>query len=249
LLGVGFLTKLTVYPLAGVVLVAILLRVRQDGASSGHVLRRAALVFAIAIAIAAPFWLRNLTTYGGTDFLAQAAHDRVVVGQPQTADYVAERGVAGWLSDAAQTTFRSFWGQFGWMGVPMTGTIYAALLAFTLAAMLGALLALLRAVRTWTPSQHHVFWTLLVAVALVFGAHVYNNLRFVQFKGRYLYPALIPFALAIGVGIAFWADWLGRRIGGPTRTRIAPTAMLLFALVMLAFAVYALYRIILPALA
>jgi hypothetical protein len=248
LLGIGFVTKLTVYPLAGVALVAILLRARQDSAPFGHILRRSALVFGIAVAIAAPFWLRNLSTYGGTDFLAQAAHDRVVVGQAQTGDYVEKRGVGGWLADAAQITFQSFWGQFGWMGVPMTGTIYSALLAFTLAVLLGAALALWQGDKLWTPPQHHVFWMLLTAVVLVFGAHVYYNLRFVQFQGRYLYPALIPFALVVSVGVAFWADWLGARIGGPIRVRIVPAVQSLFALAMLAFAVYALYRIILPAL-
>lgn len=248
LLGIGFLTKLTVYPLAGAVLVAVLLRARRDRASTGRTLRQVVIVFGIAVLVALPFWLRNLSTYGGTDFLAQAAHDRVVVGQPQTGDYVARRGLGGWLADAAQITFQSFWGQFGWMGVPMSGTIYTILLALTLVVLLGAVIALVRGVRAWTADQHHVFWLLFTAFALVFGAHVYYNLRFVQFQGRYLYPALIPIALAFSAGVTGWGDVLAARIGGPIRARIAPAVVLLFALAMLGFAAYALFRIILPAL-
>ncbi|MCC7208216.1 MAG: glycosyltransferase family 39 protein [Anaerolineae bacterium] len=249
LLGIGFLTKLTVYPLAGAALATVLLRARRDRASVGRTLRRLVIVFGVAALIAAPFWLRNLSAYGGTDFLAQAAHDRVVVGQPQTGDYVARRGLGGWLADAAQITFQSFWGQFGWMGVPMSATIYTVLLALTLVVLLGAALAFVRGVRTWTADQHHVFWLLFTASALVFGAHVYYNLRFVQFQGRYLYPALIPIALAVSLGVTTWADVLAARIGGPNRARIAPALASLFALAMLGFAVYALFRIILPALA
>ena len=242
LLGLAFITKLTVYPMAGVIAVAILLRARDDRAPLRMSLARLVGAFALATLIGLPFWARNVQTYGWPDFLAQAAHDDVVVGQPQTAGYIAAQGTGAWLGDAARITFQSFWGQFGWMGVPMTGTIYLALAGFSVVVTVGALAGFAGARRSMRADQHHALIVLAVSALLTFGAFAYYNLRFVQFQGRYLFPALIPIALCAAFGLAWWAGRTGRRV-------FVPISMIALVVGMAAFALYVLYRIILPALA
>jgi 4-amino-4-deoxy-L-arabinose transferase-like glycosyltransferase len=242
LLGLAFITKLTVYPMAGVIAVAILLRGRERRAPLRAVLTRLVGAFALAALIGLPFWIGNVQTYGWPDFLAQAAHDRVVVGQPQTAGYIEAHGLGGWLADGARITFQSFWGQFGWMGVPMTGPIYLALAGFSGVVTVGALAGFIGARRSMRTDQYHALIVLATGVLLTFGAFAYYNLRFVQFQGRYLFPALIPIALCGAYGLAWWAGQTGRRV-------FVPISMIALAVGMAAFALYALYRIILPALA
>jgi hypothetical protein len=65
------------------------------------------------------------------------AHDTVVVGQLRTAEQIAQLGFGDYLGSAAQITFNSFWGQFGWMGVPMYTWAYAYALALLVLAALG----------------------------------------------------------------------------------------------------------------
>jgi hypothetical protein len=181
---------------------------------------------------------------------SQKTHDTIVVGQLRVEDYIAgrdlnppvARGVDGWLRDGVQVTFQSFWGQFGWMGVPMTRNIYLVLLVFTGFVVVGAVMALARFRRALTPPQ----WSALILLAAVglmaFVETVAYNLKFVQFQGRYLYPGLIPMALFVAVGLAGWAALIARRLP------LARWAIVGVVCVFAALDVYALFRIILPAL-
>src|SRR5260221_78723 len=77
LLGLACLTKITAMAPVGIVIVlTLLIRARRDRWSLAHLVREAAWIALPALLMAIPFWLRNLSTYGGLDFLAQAAHDR-----------------------------------------------------------------------------------------------------------------------------------------------------------------------------
>jgi 4-amino-4-deoxy-L-arabinose transferase-like glycosyltransferase len=243
LLGLAFLTKLTIYPLIAVIGVTLLLRHRRDVPA---LLRTGVLVAVPALLLGSLLWLRNLGVYGGVDVLAQAAHDRVVTGQPQTTAWVARRGVDGWLSDALQTTFRSFWGQFGWMGVPMTDGIYALLLGFTLFVISGAALWFWRVRLGLLPSQWQALLVFALTSVLALSALIYWNLKFVQFQGRYLYPGLIGIAVFAAAGVMSWISLIAANRSGWRRLYwLAPLAMFAFA----ALDVYALFRIILPQLA
>jgi len=66
-------------------------------------------------------------------------HDQVAAGQLTTQQFLAQYGAARWARDLVVTTFQSFWGQFGWMGVPLPERVYAAL--GILSALVGAGLA------------------------------------------------------------------------------------------------------------
>ena len=131
-MGLGFLTKVSTFLLGPVIALAILLRWWREADRRWAGLIRALALFLIpALIVGALWWLRNIGLYGWPDFLGLGRHDAVVVGQPRTADWIAREGVGSWLSLGVRTTFDSFWGQFGWMGVPMPDWIYALLLAFS----------------------------------------------------------------------------------------------------------------------
>ncbi len=188
----------------------------------------------IAIIIAAPWWLRNMQTYGGFDLLGLGRHNEIVIGQPTTAQWVAQKGLNGWLLDLFQITFQSYWAQFGWMSIVIDRRFYLVFLAFTL---ISTILFFV----WWAQRKNAVNTsrglTLLAALgAMTVLAFVWYNLQFVQFQGRYLYPALIPLAVAFALG---WHQAL-RRFGAQR--------WLWFAL-LLGFAVldlYLLLRVILP---
>lgn len=151
------------------------------------------------------WWGRNIAVYGFPDFLGLREHDAVVVGQLRTADYIADIGTTQYIETALQTTVTSFYGQFGWMGIPLFSVspwIQAALVGVTLLGLGAAAFRAfsgqgeVRAARgTWT-----VFGlTALLSVLMV----IYYNTSFVQFQGRYAYPLLIPLAVTVALGLDF----------------------------------------------
>ncbi|MGH2537260.1 MAG: DUF2142 domain-containing protein [Candidatus Promineifilaceae bacterium] len=248
LLGLGFLTKATVYPLAAVVALALYYLGRPRAQA-----RAGLVVFGLAAALGALWWLRNVAVYQAPDLLGIGAHNAVVTGQPRTAEWLARLGPAGYLAAFGRTTFQSFWGQFGWMGVPMPAWVYAALLLFSVLTLAGLALRIGRP-RTYRrpeldanpgrlPGRPALIIVLLATFLLSLLLYLGYNLTFVQHQGRYLFPALIPVALAVAAGwdrllaplalgrpgwYAFWAGGLALGLAG--------------------LDLLALYRFILPAL-
>jgi hypothetical protein len=98
------------------------------------------IVFVPAFALGALWWGRNVVVYGGLDLLGKAAHDSVVVGQPRTAEWIGLYGLGGTIGRFVRTTFTSFWGQFGWMALPVQGWAFWLPLALSLLAVAGLLL-------------------------------------------------------------------------------------------------------------
>jgi hypothetical protein len=243
LVGLAFLTKLTAYPLVAVVGVTVLLRAGMERWGMSRVIGQAAWVLIPALLLGSLWWLRNLSVYGGFDVLAQVAHDRVVVGQPTTADYIAANGQAAWARFIAQTTFNSFWGQFGWMGVPMTERIYSSLGVVSAALIVGAGINLVRGWPGLTTPQRLALAVFALLTSLAMAAHLYYNLKFIQPQGRYLYPALIPVGALAAAGVAGWVSF----VAGRWPLLRWATAVLMGS--MAAFALYVLLRILVPALA
>jgi 4-amino-4-deoxy-L-arabinose transferase-like glycosyltransferase len=233
LLGLGLITKATVYVVAiPLALITLLFDERRPALLA----RRAAAVFGPALLLALPWYVRNVALYGWPDLLGKLNHDAIVAGQLRTADYLAQAGWAAYLGDFATTSFHSFWGQFGWMAVPMDGRTYLALGLLSALAVAGLILpgtsTILRAdltdfpkpVRSHGPkfegtAGDKVAWLagLWVIFTLLF-IYVYYNLSFVQFQGRYLFPALAPIGLFATLGLREilsrrWA-WLGAGLCG-----------------------------------
>ena len=253
-LGLGFLTKLTAYPMAGLIAVALLLVTRRHGWTVPRFVTAAAQVYVPAISLGSLWWVRNLVVYGGLDFLATTKHDSIVVGQLRTAEALARWGVPLYLHNFFQTTFQSFWGQFGWMGVVMDQRVYLALLVYSaglLVGWAGAVMAFRRAGGQLRPEQRDWLALLALAVGLAGLVYLYYNLTFVQFQGRYLYPALPVLALGAALALRQWARWLTAWMptGQAGRRRLAVWALPLVPIaLMAALDLFALYRFILPAL-
>ena len=79
---------------------------------------------------------------------------------------------------------------------------------------------------------------------LTLGVHLVYNLTFVQHQGRYLFPALIPIALGLSVGLGLWVRPLRNR--RPNAVYIIPLGL---GLALIILDLYALFRVIVPALA
>jgi hypothetical protein len=108
----------------------------------------------------------------------------------------------GW--DLARIFFASFWGQFGWMSLPLVGATpwEGALALVCLGGMLGTL--------GWLASPHCAWWQrravgvllLVVACEMLFpllNAYTQPRSQAIQ-QGRYLFPALAPLALLLTLG-------------------------------------------------
>jgi hypothetical protein len=245
-LGIGFLTKLTVFIMVPVIILAIFQKFRGHWPS---ILRSGAFVFVPALLLGGILWVRNMFVYGFLDPLGILAHDAVVLGQPRTAEWFTIYGVGETMQRFITTTFRSFWGQFGWMGVLMDPRIYQILLGFSIIVIVGFLWQWVdrsrrRAAEAPSDDRGTVSRRILLATflmnVLLYAAY---NVTYVQHQGRYLFGALIPIALAVTAGIAAWTDPVTRRL---PQTALLVPALLAISLVTLDILV--LYRFIIPQL-
>ncbi|MDE2635292.1 MAG: DUF2142 domain-containing protein [Chloroflexota bacterium] len=240
LVGLALLTKLTIYFLALLAPLAIWLRWRQTHAAPRALLRSLAVCAAIALLIGGVWQLRNISVYGFPDLLGLAAHDAVVADQPRTADFIRAQGAGPYLAQMLGTTFKSFWGQFGWMALPLDdvlgGWIYRG---FALLTLLGVSGALASGRRQPAAAGRLILLAALLAVLLQFG---YYNLEFQQWQGRYLFPALIPIACALVCGLDWWRARLLSRMDA-ARWLIPLALSSLFVLDL-----YLLARVIVPGL-
>ena len=216
LIGLALVTKITAFIALPLALVAILIAPRSRGERT----RDGVLIFGLAGLLLLPWLARNHLTYGGIDLLGLGRHGQIVVGQPRTAEWLAQMGWMGLLQAFTQTTFQSFWGQFGWMGILLDSRLYLLLKLLSGLVILGDLLF---ALRNLGPARHPVLeqgnpegcplfrptrpqWRLLgllsIWLVLTFFSYLWWNLQFVQHQGRYLFSALIPLGLIFGMGLA-----------------------------------------------
>ncbi len=235
LLGLAFMTKMQSYVALGVAFVALLwdalaASALAVGARAFHPWKKAllhgAIMLVTALAISAPWLARNAALYGPGDLFGLNRHDQVVVGQLTSAQYIAQNGLPALLRSLVTTTFHSFWGQFGWMGVPLPNTIYLDLALLTGLAFAGLLLYLWRSWRSaglpsGTTARNLVL--LIVWAALTTAGYLWWNTRFLQHQGRYLFPALPVWGLGFAIGIR---ELLRR----PVRPTLVVLAILIAAL-------------------
>lgn len=240
-LGLGYLTKGTVYPVTAVIGLVLIWRFWGEWR---QLIQAGFLVAVPAFLLGALWWGRNIAVYGGLDVLGKAAHDSVVVGQPRTAEWVALYGPLGTIERFVETTFNSFWGQFGWMTVPMTypSWLYPLLWLFTGLGSAG-LIAMAIQNRNSLRKQLLPLLILFTLLLLTLGVHLGYNLTFVQHQGRYLFPALIPIALGLAVGLGLWVRPFRKR--WPNAIYAVPIGL---AIALITLDLYALYRVIIPAL-
>jgi hypothetical protein len=241
LLGSVLVTKTTAYVVFGVALVGVGLRWSRERRTLRWTLAQLGWMFVPALLLAAPWFLRNAWTYGWRDPLGLTRHNAVVVGQPRSAEWLAQYGWGGLLTRMVRTTFQSFWGQFGWMGVVLPTRLYVGLGLLSL--------ALLVAFAGWwldarssamSPHQRDGLILLAASLALTVLAFLWYNLTFIQHQGRYLFPALLPLGTMTALGLERWLCLL------PESVRV--WAWRVFFAAFALFDVYCLYRFIIPAL-
>ncbi len=211
LLGLILVTKTTAYiaiPLAGGVL---LWRWWQERPTARQIVVQALLVILPAALIAFPWYARDLAIYGWPDFLGLIRHDQIVVGQTRTGDFLATVGWDAYMRRAVEFTFKSFWGVFGWLGVFMDSRVYFALAVLSGVAVGGLVLRIMYCVlrgrepqascENYAPrTTHYALRLFAISVLFTFLTYAWYNTQFVQHQGRYLFTALIPFAIAFTLG-------------------------------------------------
>ncbi len=250
--GLTIITKSHAYVVLPVIAVMLFLTWRRGRLSEWPLaFWRLVALFGPAALLGALWWGRNIAVYGFPDFMAAHRHDLVVADQIRTSQWLALYGVGGVAQRFVVTTFQSFWGQFGWMGVVMDRRVYLALLVFTLGLAAGLAYAAWRHWRDLIPFERDGVKILLASTAISTALYLYYNLTFVQHQGRYLFPALVPLSLAAAVGLWQWANGIARGLKLQAGSIVVwvETALTLFPIIMLALLdVFALYRFILPAL-
>jgi hypothetical protein len=228
--GLGLVTKSSLYILPALVLPAIAARkfwLERQETAVAQTAKSWAIYLLPAIALALPWWLRNMAIYGGVDVLGLGRHDQVVVGQLRTAEFVAQFGLPRLIQDFFLTSFRSFWGQFGWMGVLLDQRLYQALAILSALAAIGFLgwFARIWRRRLSLPRWQWVAGALLcLCVLLTLASYAWYNITFLQHQGRYLFRALLPIGLAVALG---WRESLRRDVALPLAGLLVLGAVLL----------------------
>jgi len=146
-LGAAFLTKTTIYSLAVIIGLMLLLKARREAWNARQLLIAGLKIFLPALVLGGLWWGRDIAVYGGTDILGLERHNAVVVGQPRTSEWLSTYGAIEVAQRFFLTTFHSFWGQFGWMGVVMDQRVYLALMLYSAILVVGVFIALVRQAR------------------------------------------------------------------------------------------------------
>jgi hypothetical protein len=246
IVGLGLITKATTYFMAGIAALAIVLHwwrefrvtlrtaqretfpeeVRSDIINPPLLtLARLLAGFLIpALIFGGLWWGRNIVEYGFPDFLGLAAHDVVVADQPRTEARIEALGFGGYVEEMTRTTFQSFWGVFGWMGVFMPDTWYAVILMSIIVAFVGVVLDVgyLHPIYKTRPRsrQRHAWYLLFATAILAILAYLYYNSEFQQYQGRYMFTLMIPLGVWLALGVDAWR----RLLTSVLIPRIAPGA-------------------------
>lgn len=211
--GLGLLAKFQAYILLPLAAAVWLWQVGRTGWGRSA-WRGGVGLFALALTLPLPWWLRNISVYGPGDPVGLQMHNAIVTGQPRTTEWIAAFGWQGYLDRFAGFTFKSFWGVFGWLGVFMDERVYQLLGCISLLVLAGW------AWQVWRRRQGRLrlqscqrlgLALLALQVLAVVGTYGWYNLTFVQHQGRYLFPALLP------IGIAFALGWEGLMSPGGSR--------------------------------
>ncbi|HLZ08027.1 MAG TPA: glycosyltransferase family 39 protein, partial [Chloroflexota bacterium] len=225
-IGLAVLTKLVAALSIPLVVIGFLASayLASDRNQAARELPKRLIRAGVVAALISGWWVvRNLFVYGITDPFGLRRHAEVVVGQPET----------GLLTVALArqmilTAFHSFWGQFGWMGIPYSDRTYDVLATVSTLIALGAILFLWRMIRgdqidrdpaplvncQRGPRRIAVGILLAEAILVVVGI-VFYNAQYLQPQGRYLFPTLPAGAVLTvgGIGELFRERYVGLIVG------------------------------------
>jgi 4-amino-4-deoxy-L-arabinose transferase-like glycosyltransferase len=205
LTGLALVTKTTAIALLPTLLATVMLK---EGAARPD---RRVLLTTVGLTLlpAIPWWVRNIRLYG--DPFTLGAFQEAFVGTAQARVFIEGFGALGyWVDWVGWWTARSFFGVFGYMdiflneaGTPRTGpgapnTLYRILIVLALV-LSAAWLDTLRRDR-WASVRSSQFVNGLFLV-VVLGLFLRFNGQYFQGQARYLFPAIGPIAVFMGVGL------------------------------------------------
>lgn len=183
----------------------------------------AAGAFVVVLAIAAGF---ALAWFGWPEVVKLTRGWRLAARAPMEADPLSLTHL--WTFTV--TLVRSSWLWFGWMAYPAPAAWMTVPWIVTIAAIGGAVLALIRT-RDSTMRRGLIVASLFVLIQIgAVGVTIYSRGRLAQ--GRYLFPAIGPWLALVWVGVLAW--W-------PARWRKAAGAILIAAFCVLDFTGWWLY--------
>ena len=198
-IALAILTKLTVLGLVSGVLLAFALRWKSLPERD-----KAKALFALLIppGITGGWWFtRNLILYG--DPLA-FSRVRVVFARNYYPDPLSLGELLRVLPDMFRQTFKSFWGFFGWLNVPLPDELYLLIFLAHVAALLGLLWSFKEGIAKAEVWVLGVVGLGMVATFLQFN-RVTNSCGW---HGRFIMPTIGVIAPAF---IAGWQRWLRRK--------------------------------------
>ena len=203
--GALLITKTTGYGVLILMPVVVILRQRRLGYPWHWAVREGAQIVLPALTLGALWWGRNILVYGWPDVMGLQAHNAVVQGQPRTEDWLVQYGAGPLLRMGVRTTFQSFWGQFGWMGVVLDARIYLGLTLLSILSVGGAVWRLVVWLQRELQARRRDGLILVGLSGLItLGMYLWYNITFVQHQGRYLFPALPVVGLIAGLGFIQW---------------------------------------------
>ncbi|BCX04714.1 MAG: hypothetical protein KatS3mg053_2652 [Candidatus Roseilinea sp.] len=228
---------------------AFMRRRREDevtGQRSGHIRSPVGLLPLLlgmvlpALAIAGWWYLRNQMLYGdftGTTMMARIAGPREIA--PSAVELIGE-----W-----DGFFKSYWGLFGAVNIPMDLWIYAALQLMLILAGFGLLLTLADGLRTMqrATSPFSIFNFQFSILLMLFSAFLVAFIALLRWtsltlasQGRLLFPVIAPLSIFLALGLLRLADGASRLVRlRNTRSAIAVVVPIaLAALTLLAPFVY-----------
>lgn len=221
LIGLALITKSS--GLVGLVIgMGALLVRKQPGPPAKQSILPALLGVGVALLIASPVWLRNMSLYG--DPLAQSAFKEAFVGSAQKSAILQaiEAGpsagspeVQYWINWIGYWTARSFIGVFGYMDIWLNASgkansnsdpnlLYKAIILFNFLGLGGGLLWLRK---NWQENKRLGAITLGL-IGLTVALFVMFNNTYFQAQARYLFPALSAFATLMAIGwVQIFRKW------------------------------------------
>jgi len=147
----------------------------------------------IAIAFNWAWWWRNQQLYH--DPLALSVFHQLWPADYHPAEWLRDpRAFAHWGYVLVAGVLLSFIGEFGYMDIHLPYWIYVPLIIVLLSFLFAGLRARIDSRGAW--------WLILLYTLFVVGAFVQFNLSYRQPQARYIYPAIGPLAIFIGLGVS-----------------------------------------------
>jgi hypothetical protein len=145
-----------------------------------------------------------LVTVAGWAWLSSAIGTRTATTISQSLSgsslqWTDQRGMT--LGAGLLASYDSFWANFGWMALPMSGRWYGAALLLTILGAAGWLFGKDAEGHfpSWAPKLLAAAFTLALAI-FVWVALLGGSSQYYQFQGRYLFPVVVPFAFLLAGG-------------------------------------------------